>query len=211
MNIFVNGSKVDYTPLFPLTWGTFFQKLLQSHIPPEHGIVELFVDGVESIKVMTDQSEHMMPETVGEVKITTQDSLAITKNGLTKASTLIDSIKKETMNAADFFREGKYQDASGKLASIMEAIKPLINFLHSVGMSFNMNFDEIMFDPNTTLSQKIESFLQSFGELVVAQQKKDYVELADYLEYQLVEDMDDWNKIINVLLQEAEAYHSKHA
>ena len=61
-----------------------------------------------------------------------------------------------------------------------------------------------MFDQNTSLSKKIESFLETLSGLVAAQEKKDYIEVADYLEYQLLEDMSDWNTIANILLEEVE-------
>lgn len=213
MDIFINGQKIDYKPLFPLTWRNFFQKLLQdgNYIAKDHGIVGITLDNAESLHVMTEQSDRMMPETIAKVEIFTKDSLSITRDGLNKVVVLLGSIKEEIGKAADLYREGNISDASHKVVRIMEAIKPMVNFVNSVGMSFSMNFDEILFDPNMTLRQKVEYFLKSFEELVAAQQKKDYVEIADYLEYQLIEDMDDWEKIVNLLLREAEASRSQSA
>jgi hypothetical protein len=207
MEIYVNGNKIDYQPLFPLTWGNFFQKLLQheNYIPKDHGIVDIELDDMASLNVMIEQSDRMVPENINVVKIFTKDSLSITKNGFSKVVTLIDSIKTEIQSTADLYREGKIQEASSRIVKIMEALKPMINFINSVGMNFSLNFDEIQYDPNTPLRNKIEQFLHSFEELVDAQEKKDYVELADYLEYQLLEDMDDWNKIVSLLLREVEA------
>jgi prophage DNA circulation protein len=211
MDIYINGNKIDYKPLFPLTWGNFFQKLLQddNYIPKDHGIVELTVDDVDSLQVMIEESDKMVPETIKVIKVATKNSFEITKDGFAKATTLLDSIKKEINTTADLYREGKIKEASDKIIKIMEAIKPMVNFINSVGMSFSLNFDEILFDPNTSLREKVEQFLESFTELVTAQQKRDYVEIADYLEYQLTEDMTDWNKIINLLLREVEALHAK--
>jgi len=213
MDIFVNGNKIDYKPMFPLTWGNLFQKLLQNgnYIPDDHGIVEITVDGAESLNVMTEQSGQMVPEAIATIKIGTKNSLDITRDGFSKVITLLESIKEEIGKTADLYREGKINDASTKIVKVMEAIKPMVNFIHSVGMSFKMNFDEIMYDPHTSLRQKIEQFLGSFDELVAAQEKKDYVEIADYLEYQLKEDMDDWNKVVVLLLREAEAMHANSA
>lgn len=213
MDIYVDGKKIAYQPMFPLTWGNFFQKLLQNgdYIPGDHGIVEITVDGAESLQVMTEQSDNMMPQSIGTIKIGTKNSLDITKDGFSKVIILLESIKEEIGKTADLYREGKINDASAKIVKVMEAIKPMVNFINSVGMSFKMNFDEIMYDPNTSLRKKVEQFLASFDELVTAQEKKDYVEIADYLEYQLKEDMDDWNKVVALLLQEAEAMQADNA
>ncbi len=210
MDIYVDGNKIEFVPLFPLTWGTLFQKMLQneSYIPKNHGIVEITVDGVESLHVMTEQSGQMVPETIREIRLATRDSLTITRGGISKVLTLIESIKSETASTADLFREGKIQEASNKVVKIMEAIKPMINFINSVGMGFSLNFDEMMFAPNTPLRVKIESFVTSLNELVKIQEKADYVELADYLEYQLLEDMSDWETVANLLLTEIEALNA---
>lgn len=209
MNIYVNEKKIGYQPLFPLTWGNFFQKLLQEddYIPKDHGIVGIILDGTASMDAMTEKTDQMMPEDIGEIRISTKDSVAITRDGLEKVSNLIESMKVEISGAADLYREGDVKEASGKVARIMEAFKPMINFIQSVGISFTMNFDELLFNPTTgqSLREKIETFLGTFDELVKAQAKRDYVEVADYLEYQLLEDMDDWNKVVAILLQEVEA------
>jgi len=206
MNIYVNDKKIDYQPLFPLTWGNFFQKLLQEerYIAKDHGIIAIQIDGQNSLQVMTEQSEKIMPEDIDIIKIYTKDSLSITRDGFAKVSILIESIKTEIMGAADFYREGNIKEASGKIVKSMEAIKPIVNFIQSVGMSFSLNFDEIMFHQTTSLRAKIDSFLTTFAELVEAQRKRDYVEIADYLEFNLVEDMSDWNVIVNILLKEVE-------
>lgn len=213
MDIYVNDKKIAYQPMFPLTWGNFLKKLLQdeSYIQKDHGIVRFVIDDVDSIDVMVEQQDRLVPNTIRKVELYTKDSLAITRDGFAKVSTLIENIKAEIVSSADLYREGNIQNASGKIVKIMEAIKPMVNFVNSVGMSFSLNFDEIFFNfnTNTSLRAKIESFLTTLTEVIHAQEKKDYVEMADFLEYQLIEDMNDWDKVIGILLKEVEAHVSR--
>ncbi|MDQ1354201.1 MAG: hypothetical protein QG657_4510 [Acidobacteriota bacterium] len=207
MEIYINGSKIAFQPLFPLTWGNFFQKLLenQNYIPQDHGIVAVSVDEVDSLTLMTEQSDHMLPENINVIRVATKDSLTITRDGFSKVSALLENIKREILNAADFYRQGKTNDGSAKIVKIMEAIKPIVNFINSVGMSFSLDFDALPYDSNTTLREKVGQFLETLDQLVAAQEKQDYVEIADYLEYRLKEDMNGWNTIVNLLLREIEA------
>lgn len=213
MNIYVNDIKIEYKPIFPLTWSTFFKRLLQnsSYILKDHGIVNVAVDGVESMNVMMENVDQMIPEGVMEVRIMTKDSISITHDGIAKVLTLIENIKKEISSAADNFREGNIKEASGKIARIMEALKPMINFINSVGMSFSLDFDHIMFNSTMSLREKVDTFLKTFEDLILAQSKRDYVEVADYLEYQLIEDMSDWTLLVNILMKEIEASTGNHA
>lgn len=211
MEIYINGSQIDYQPLFPLTWGNFFQKLLenQDYIPKDHGIVDVSVDDADSLNVMIEQSDKMVPEDIKVIRIATKDSLTITRDGFSKVTSLLENIKREILSAADFYRQGKTNEASAKIVKIMEAIKPIVNFINSVGISFSLDFDALPYDSNTTLREKVGQFLETLDQLVTAQEKQDYVEIADYLEYRLVEDMNGWNTIVNLLLREIEARHSK--
>jgi|GEM_PF-1490150 len=213
MDIYINEAKIDFTPLFPLTWGNFFQKLLQEpgYIPKDHGIVNILLDSVESSNVMVENVDEMVPENISEIKIVTKDSISITRSGLESASDLIESIKTEIANAADLFREENIKEASSKIGKAMEAFKPMVNFINSVGISFSMDFDSIMFNQSTSLREKMESFLDTFSGLVAAQEKKDYAEVADFLEYKLLEDMSDWNTIANILLEEIESDNALRA
>jgi hypothetical protein len=206
MEIFVNDSKIDYQPMFPLSWGNLFQKLLQNenYIRKDHGIVRIIADDVESLQVMVEQTDKMVPEDIKVLQLFTNDSISITRDGFEKVSGLIESIKTEIAAAADLYREGNVKEASSKIVNIMEAIKPMVNFIQSVGMSFSLNFDEILFNQDTNLREKIESFLNTFQYLVAAQMKRDYVEIADYLEYRLIDDMTDWSKVVDILLKEVE-------
>ena len=151
MDIHVNGNKIDYTPEFPLTWGNFFQKLIQegNYIPQDHGIVRITLDGVDSLDVMIEKTDKMVPEDIEQVEITTRDSVSITKEGLQKAKMLISSMKEEVASAAHLYREGNLKDAASKIARVMEAFKPMVNFIQSVGISFAMDFDQVMFDETT--------------------------------------------------------------
>ena len=206
MKIYVNDCKIDYQPVFPLSWGNLFQKLLQdeSYIRKDHGIVRVIADDEESLQVMVEQRDEMVSEDIKVLQLFTKDSISITRDGFEKVSGLIESIKIEIAAAADLYREEKVKEASSKIVNIMEAIKPMVNFIQSVGMSFSLNFDEILFNRDTSLSEKIESFLNTFQDLVAAQMKRDYVEIANYLEYHLIDDMTDWGKVVDILLKEVE-------
>ena len=203
MEIYVNDYKIDYQPMFPLTWGNLFQKLLQNenYIKKGHGIVQIIADDEESLQLMVEQRDEMVPEDIKVLRLFTKDSVSITREGFEKVSGLIESIKAEITAAADLYRKGDIKEASSKIVNIMEAIKPMVNFIQSVGMSFSMDFDEILFDQDTSLRERIESFLNTFEGLVAAQMKRDYVEIADYLEYRLYDDMTDWSKVVDILLK----------
>jgi len=202
MQIYINDKMIDYSPQEGLTWEYFFNTLLENHINKEHGIVKVIADDNDITNYITDKKTEKIDENIKVIKLYTKDPVSITKDGLNKAFELIEKLKIEIQNTADLYRKGEIQDASTKLVSILNAIKPITNFINSVGMSFSLNYSEIMFDSNLSLLDRIKSILSSLEELLSIQLKKDYVEIADYLEYQLVEDIEDWRKIIQIISNE---------
>lgn len=185
-----------------------FEALLQNHIGKDHGIVRILIDDKDSLDVMLTGKEGMVPEDIGELKIITKDAYSITTDGLNKIFSLIESIKNEISLTADLYREGKIAEGSQKTVNIMDSVKPMMDFINSVGMNYSLSFDDIMIEENVTLREKVESFLKSFEELIMAQEKKDYVEIADFLEYQFVDDMTDWGKVVHAIAKEIELVHS---
>ena len=205
MKIYVNNDKIPYDPKQPISWGEFIQVLLEKHVKKNHGITKITLDGQNRSEVLTQQMSNNLPDNIQILEITTKDSYSITQDGFSKAYTLIESIREEVNKTADLYRSGEIKDASNRIIKVMEAIRPIINFINSVGMNFSLNFDNINFDQTTTLREKIETFHLSLQELIAAQQKKDYVEIADFLEYQLSDDLQEWHKVLQILLKAVES------
>jgi hypothetical protein len=206
MKIIVNEKALDYKPLFPMTWGKLLQDLLKDFIDKEHGITGIIVDGEPDTSILTDQRDKPVSEDIQTLEFYTKDALTITEDGFKKINSLIVQLQSEISGCVDSLRKGETKQGSRKIVNILEATKPIINFINSVGMNFSLDFSKIIFDEsNYTIRDKIDEFLKSFGEFIEAQKKQDYVEIADFLEYQFSEDIEIWLKISSILLEEVRA------
>lgn len=206
MNIYVNDDKIDLKPQLPLSWRDFFLKLLgENYVEKNHSIIGLTVDDSDSLDILTSgRSEEMMTEDIETVKIHTQNSVSIAREGLMKLIPLIDNMKSEITGAAGLYKENNIKDASAKIAVVMEAFKPMVQFINSVGISFSMDFDSIMFDKNVSLAEKMEAFMQTFGDIVTVQRDKEYKKMAAYLQNRLLKDMSDWDRIVDIIIKALE-------
>ncbi len=202
MEIFINEKKIDYNPEEGTTWEDFFKTLLDDFVDKNHGIVKVFADNKDITNYITDKKDETISTDIKTIELLTKDPVSITKDGLKKAFELIENLKIEIENAANLYRKGEVKEGSNKLVSILNAIKPITNFINSVGMSFSLDYSKIMFNESQNIWDKIKDILSSLEELLSIQLKKDYVEIADYLEYQLTDDMEDWRKIIQIISDE---------
>ena len=206
MDIYVNERKIDFSPKLPLSWKDFFQKLLtENHIKGSHSIVELTVDDTDSLQVITPGlSGETVPEESRDIRIKTEDSRVVAGSALAKIFPLIENMKSEIVSAALLYREEKIQEASGKIAAIMEAFRSVVQFINSVGVGFSIDFETVMYDDTLSLGGKMESFMKTFSDIVTVQREKEYGKMADYLQNQLLEDMASWNRIVTIILEKIE-------
>ena len=211
MDIYVNEKKIDFSPDFPLSWKDLFYKLLnENHIEGSHSIIELTVDDVDSLQVVTTEaSGEMVPEESREVRMKTRDSRVVAGSTLEKISPLIENMKSEILSAANLYKEKNIMEASSKIAAIMEAFKSIIQFINSVGVGFSIDFDKLVYDDTTSVAGKMESFTKTFSNIVTVQREKRYEKMAGFLRDQFLEDMTAWNRIVSIILEEIEEGEEK--
>ena len=202
MKVFLNGSEIDYQPAFPITWGKFFSDLHEIHIEGNHGIVRILLDEKESLRVIKKNPDQKVPENIKKVEVFTKDTFLITQEGFIKVFTLTDSIRCEIPGTSHFYRTDQRARASETIKKILGTIKPMIDFVNSVGINFLLNFDEILTEQGISLREEIEPFLKSFSKLVTLHEKNDNHKIADYLEGPFLKDISAWNRAVKKLLRE---------
>jgi len=200
MKIFVNNQEVKPEIFFPLSWAKLIQELLKTVIPRDHGIIRLVVDGNENFQFLSDQSNQPVAESIKTIEIFTRDFKAITNDGFLKAFGLLNQLKMEILKSAELFRQSQLENGAYKLTAIMDAFKPLIQFIDAIAQSYQLNYDKISFDQEKSVAAKIEEFSQTLKSIIESQEKQDYIELADTLEYQFAPQMDQWQSILQRIL-----------
>jgi len=209
MEIKLNNIKIDYKPELPLTWEEFLSHLLRNFIDKKHGITSVVVDNIESIEFMTETPKKLLSKNIKLVEIFTSDSTTIAKTGFNKIVKILKKLKSDSISVADLYREGKIKEASSSILNIINTITPVIFFVNSIEKNFNFDFNELPFSNNMSIKEKLDYFSKSFEELVAAQEKSDYIEIADYLEYQFSDDLNDWEIVIDTLLNEVDLSSEK--
>lgn len=202
MDIFINEFRNHYQPRFPLTWGEFFSELHENYIGHNHGIIRVLLDNKDSLIAIKKNPHYKVPENIKKIQVFTKDTLSITKEGFIKVLALTDSIRCEVPTTVHLYRTNQTKIASEKIKKILKTIKPMIDFVNSVGINFSLNFDEIFNEKGISLKEEIESFIKSFAKLIKVQEKNDCLEIADYLEDQFLKDISSWSKITKRLLKE---------
>jgi hypothetical protein len=204
MDIFIDGTRRSIVPSLPLTWKSLIDLLLEKEITPSHGIVRVVIDGHEDNSVMVARKAETVSAATHVIEIYTKDIHAISRDGIIKGYQLIEFVRQEALKSADLYRRGLVEEASRHLVQVMEALMPLINFVKSVGGNYNIRFHDIVLEGGQSAQHKLDAITTSLQGLVTAQEKKDFVDVADFLEYQLADDLSGWGLILDKLAMEIE-------
>ncbi len=210
MKIYINNEHIGYSPAEGDTWGALLNELLNNHIVKNHGITRILMDGNDDPEFFATNGDAPVDLNIQTLEIFTKNSIEICQSGFAKAAAVTKGISAELVPCADFFRKGDTASGSRKLLEILEALKSIIDFLSHVGVSFKIDYNSISFDQKHSLAGKIDGFAQTVQELITAQEKQDYIEIADYLEYQLTEDIESWSEILEKLIDEINKISSSH-
>jgi hypothetical protein len=204
MIIKLNDKIINYNPELPITWQELLSNMLRNFIDKKHGITRIVVDNKESIEIMTETPQKLISKDIELIEIFTSDSATIANTGFNKINQIIQRLKAESVSTANLYREGKINEASQNIIKIINAISPVIFFVNSIEKNFNFDFNELDFNNNVSIKDKLDYFSKSIEELVNAQEKNDFIEIADYLEYQFSDDLNDWEIVIDTLLKEVD-------
>lgn len=210
MKIYINNQNIDYSPVPEETWSALLKHLLDNFIEKNHGIIRIQLDGNDNPDFFAEKGEVAVGAEIKTLEIFTKNSLEICQSGFAKAAAVTKGISAELIPCADLYRKGEIAEGSKKLMELMEALRSIIDFLTHVGVNFAIDYDAINFNNEHTLAGKIKHFAKTVQELVEAQEKQDYVEIADYLEYQLTEDIQSWTEILEKLIDEINKIASSH-
>lgn len=199
MIIKINDKVIEPKITLPAEWQKLLQVLLADYIESDHGITQVIIDSEDLTPVLIENPQYILEESIKEIIIHTHNSQDITIQGLQKIKAILASLVQGCHDTANLYRKDNISEASSQTVQIIEAVKEIINFIHSVGYNLSVDYTKLKVTDNETVETRMNIFLNSLNELISAQQKKDYTELSDFMEYQLAEDLESWATIINAI------------
>jgi hypothetical protein len=111
-------------------------------------------------------------------------------------STLIEALPK----IVETFRLGDEQEANEHFLNFLEALHLLMSMLeqtrHILGLWQGQNTDS-----SSALNQYLESMVEILNSLINLQEQKDWIFLADVLEYEMSESLNDLKELLPKLCQ----------
>ena len=148
-------------------------------------INRIFINDVEVNEKYLEES--LVEKTdIEEIKFTTRDTKDLIQETLNEIERYLPILKKGMLDTADLFRMGNTEEASTKYQQVLEGIEW---YLQSTSSILNIIGNKKTLDDQ---KETIDKFNKLLGDIMVAYKKDDFILVADMLEYEMVEYIDDF-------------------
>lgn len=192
--------EIDCSPMSNLS--EIAEKVAESFLAPKEVVLEIYVNntqvGLGDVASMDDVPLSEM----GEVSfITLKNPAEKVVALLKKMSEYLNGFSSGVNEVADQFRMGSPEEANRILVQAIEGISAFIELLDTVRLVTDSELSDLSFE-SKTLGEREQKLLEVTKKMQASQEEKDWVTVADLLEYELGPLMADWKEMIPMLENE---------
>ncbi len=141
-----------------------------------------------------DQSER---RDVAQLEITSMRPIDLVRDTIATSREWVDPVRQEVMACAGRFRTGEETRAVEQLVRVVDGLRLLLTGVIQMSTLAANTLPELPLEDASAWRDSMTSLLD---ELIESQQNQDWVMLADLLEYELCERLDQWRTLAEELL-----------
>lgn len=126
------------------------------------------------------------------------EAAALIADVLTDGTAHAAEMQRHALETATAFRAGGERKALGHYIDLLGGFDLLVKTLDGAGRALGVDFQATAVG-DTTLARFVEDLNALLSEAMKAQERKDWVLLADLLEYELAPHLDAWQRLFAAL------------
>lgn len=204
IEIKINDEPVSVDTTSIKTLADLIENIANKRLDPSELIVNLYInEEMIDSKAMSSIGKKPLSE-VNKLAITTiKNPVAHTMELLEKMNEYLDRLVNGLEGVADKFRTGKVGEANSLLVQAIDGLISLTELLKVVKKVSKSETSELIIN-GEKLASKEQNLLDVLKQLKDGQENKDWVAVADLLEYELAPAMDEWKETIKFFIKKLE-------
>ncbi len=179
------------------TWGELLNAIYEKLGREMKGIAKIIADGNDITPIITGQPFNKPPKEIQKIEITTRKISDIAKSGIENVKKFIPQLLKILKGAAEFLRTGETEKKDKTISGGLEGVKLMITLFINLQNLYKFDLNQLKLKDGTTAAQKFKALGEVFEILTGAQKRKDEVEIADIVEYELIPLIESFTDIFN--------------
>lgn len=157
---------------------------------PEPGNADSLVFSVETTKPM--------PAPVREVEIQSADREVWAATGLDRALTCVENVKRSLILSAELLREEKTAEGNRFFVHCVEGLERFFEIMVLTRAALKLDFAKIQVE-GISLQRVEGEFTSVLRSILEFQEKRDYISVADKVEYELLTNLCLWSSALRAL------------
>jgi hypothetical protein len=201
LNVTVNGEKVDIDLVEISLLGDYLVKLKDERFEQKEFIASLVVNGEKIIESKHDEAVQRPLAEVESLIIETDTPTSVSLRTLSKTDEFIQALLTLAEEGADKFRLEDESIANQHFIKVVDGLQTFVDVLTKLKSLNNLDLSKIIVDGEPA-SKREEALLSLFNALHDSQVNKDWITLADLLEYELSANISEWREIFLAMAEE---------
>ena len=199
MKIYLNDKKIDesYNSLALPNLLSQVKADLEDEVLKEICVNEVKVNEKYLNESLVDK------EDIDKIKFVTQKTEDLIKNSLKEADEYLPKLKKGVLDAADYFRNGEDEKANNKYQQVLNGLEWYTDVITRILSILNV---ESLYSQRQKI---IKDLNETLTNLMVAYNKEDIVLVADILEYEIADFIDEFIELNNQVKDSCEEMSGK--
>ena len=196
MRVTVNGEPVGVENTDLNNLEELLLMLQKQSVPENHLIGTIKVNGEMFSETYPGQSKEVGLTTVGSVDVTTVSSEQLASAITKDSGVFIDRLVQGTNKTAELFRIADESEANAHFVNLVEAMRDFIQIIGRLQKILQWDFKEIVYE-GEPVQAEWDRLVGLIDELTEVHEQRDWILMADLLEYELAPCFTKWGEIFN--------------
>jgi len=178
------------------------QTLMDSSLGQDRTLSEVRINGQPFEEAKLGTATALPRERIERLEVETLDARQVATHFLSAAGQYLSAIVASVERVAELLRVSDESEAMEHYLATLESLQLFMQVLQTTRDALGLDF-EAMVAEGLSLEQRLARLAGLMQELLSAQEQEDWVLLADVMQYDLCEQLNDWRRLMPLLREQA--------
>jgi len=169
-----------------------------SNLPANRIVTRILLDGKQLAQIPQDALTTEGGGGIKELEIRTVDREIWSINGFDIAISSLERVQKSLIRVAELFREENKSQANQFFVHCVDGLERFFEALMITRCARGLDFNLVSYE-GRKLSQIEHEFAGILKTIIDSQERRDFIDIADRVEYELIPNLSTWMKALNQL------------
>ena len=207
MKVKVNDEEFEYDFNKYNTLGDILEELKSNRLGEKDFISEIIINGENIVEEKRSGLEDRPLSDITSLEINTDNPFDISLRVLSNMEDFMGHLINLIDESADKFRLADEAEANKQFISCVEGLQTFVGVVDKVKTLNKLDFNDITYE-SVPIAKRQAELLEVFNSLHNTQANKDWITVADLLEYELSPLVKDWKEILPIITTELKKMES---